>query len=74
MPYKSDVLPLLDGLDEVSARIGAVNVVRRSGSSFIGCNTDVNGIIAPLREHGRGRIGEALLVGAGAQPRPSARP
>jgi len=68
-PYKSEVIPLLDGLDPVSTRIGAVNVVKRSGTSFIGYNTDAHGISAPLKEHGKGGVRSALLVGAGGAAR-----
>jgi shikimate dehydrogenase len=69
MPYKSEVLPLLDSLDEVSLRIGAANVVKRSGSRLTGYNSDVSGITAPLREHGKARIDSALLLGAGGGAR-----
>ncbi len=69
IPYKSEVIPLLDGLDEVSARIGAVNVVARTGLRYKGYNTDVNGITAPLRERGMGRVRKALLLGAGGAAR-----
>ena len=41
IPYKSDVIPMLDELDEVSSRIGAVNVIKRSGPKCLGYNTDV---------------------------------
>ena len=69
IPFKSDVIPLLDALDEVSARIGAVNVVARTGQRYKGYNTDVNGITAPLRERGMGRVRKALLLGAGGAAR-----
>jgi shikimate dehydrogenase len=69
IPYKSEVIPLLDELDEVSARIGAVNVVVRTGQRYKGYNTDVNGITAPLRERGMRRVRKALLFGAGGAAR-----
>ena len=69
IPFKSDVIPLLDALDEVSARIGAVNVVARTGQRYKGYNTDVNGITAPLKERGMGRVRKALLLGAGGAAR-----
>jgi shikimate dehydrogenase len=69
IPFKSEVIPLLDELDEVSSRIGAVNVVKRSEGRHLGYNTDVNGIVAPLREHGRDSVRSALLVGAGGAAR-----
>jgi shikimate dehydrogenase len=69
IPYKSEVIPLLDRLDEISVRIGAVNVVARSGQAYLGFNSDVNGITSPLRHHGRTRVGHALLVGSGGAAR-----
>lgn len=69
IPYKSDVIPLLDGLDQVSARIGAVNVVEHAGTKWLGHNTDVNGIVAPLKEHRKDSVRSALLVGAGGAAR-----
>jgi shikimate dehydrogenase len=70
IPFKSDVLPLLDSLDEVSARIGAVNVVAAGAEGrWHGYNTDVDGITVPLREHGAGRVDRALLLGAGGAAR-----
>jgi shikimate dehydrogenase len=69
IPYKSDVIPLVDGLDEVSSRIGAVNVIKRAGSKHLGFNTDAGGIVTPLRERGKGSPRSALLVGAGGAAR-----
>jgi shikimate dehydrogenase len=70
IPYKSDVLTLLDGLDEVSARISAVNVVKNSEGRSHGYNTDVQGITAPLGERvGASRLERALLIGAGGAAR-----
>lgn len=69
IPFKSDVLPMLDGLDDISGRIGAVNVVKREGGRCLGYNTDVNGIVAPLMEHGKDSVRSALLVGGGGAAR-----
>lgn len=69
IPYKSDVIPFIDELDEVSSRIGAVNVIKRSGSKYLGYNTDAGGIVNSLREHGKGAPRRALLVGAGGAAR-----
>lgn len=49
MPHKQEVIPLLDRLDPLSARIGAVNtVVREVDGSLSGYNTDVPGFLEPL--------------------------
>jgi shikimate dehydrogenase len=70
IPYKSDVLTLLDSLDEVSARISAVNVVKNSDGRYRGYNTDVQGITTPLREQaGASSVEHALLIGAGGAAR-----
>lgn len=70
IPFKSEVIPLLDGLDLTSKKIGAVNVTKRSGERYLGFNTDVEGIAVPLRQTlGRAAIRSALLVGAGGAAR-----
>lgn len=49
MPHKKAVIPLLDTLDPVAARIGAVNTVVREGYNLAGYNTDAAGFLEPLR-------------------------
>lgn len=50
MPHKQEVMPLVDRLDPLAARIGAVNtVVREADGSLGGYNTDVPGFLEPLR-------------------------
>lgn len=50
MPHKQSVIPLLDRLDPLAARIGAVNtVVREADGLLAGCNTDAPGFLEPLR-------------------------
>lgn len=51
IPYKQDVIPLLDGLDDYAADIGAVNTVL-TGAQNRGFNTDAPGFAAMLRLHG----------------------
>ena len=50
MPHKQAVMPLLDRLDPLAARVGAVNTIapERDGS-LTGYNTDVAGFLEPLR-------------------------
>lgn len=70
MPFKSQVIPLLDQLDPVSRKMGAVNTTKRSGSRHLGFNTDVEGIVVPVRERtGGSGVGRALLLGAGGAAR-----
>ncbi|HEX9806035.1 MAG TPA: shikimate dehydrogenase [Alteraurantiacibacter sp.] len=50
MPHKQAVIPLLDRLEPAAERIGAVNtIVRESGGSLAGFNTDAPGFLEPLR-------------------------
>lgn len=49
MPHKQAVMPLLDRIDPLAARIGAVNtVVSESDGAFAGYNTDAAGFLEPL--------------------------
>lgn len=51
MPHKQAIMPLLDRLDPVAARIGAVNTVVREGDGALtGFNTDAAGFLEPLGE------------------------
>lgn len=50
MPHKQAIIPLLDRLDPLAARVGAVNtVVREIDGTLTGYNTDVPGFLEPLR-------------------------
>ncbi|MDC0887192.1 shikimate dehydrogenase [Altererythrobacter sp.] len=49
MPHKQAILPLLDSLDPLARRVGAVNtVVRQGDDSLRGFNTDVAGFLQPI--------------------------
>lgn len=49
MPHKQAIMPLLDRLDPLAARIGAVNTVGRSADGLLtGYNTDAPGCFEPL--------------------------
>jgi shikimate dehydrogenase len=51
MPHKLAIVPLLDRLDPLAARIGAVNtVVREADGTLTGYNTDAPGFLEPVRE------------------------
>jgi shikimate dehydrogenase len=50
MPHKQAIMPLLDRLDPLAERVGAVNtVVREEHGALAGYNTDVPGFLEPLR-------------------------
>ena len=70
MPLKLEVLPFLERVDALSAKIGAVNTVRRAGDGkFYGFNTDVAGIVTPLERRLSLRGSSVLVLGAGGAAR-----
>ena len=51
MPHKQAIMPLLDRLEPLARRVGAVNtVVRAADGKLVGRNTDVAGFLEPLAE------------------------
>ena len=66
IPHKEAVVPLLDDVDDLSRRVGAVNtIVNRDGHLF-GHNTDVAGFLRVLREDGGLDPAGARVLVAGA--------
>ena len=52
IPYKRDVIPLCDVVDEAAASIGSVNtIVRRPDGRLYGYNTDIDGFLYMARRH-----------------------
>ena len=70
MPYKEDVIPLLDGVDVDASFIGAVNTIVNSNGKLIGYNTDGRGFMKSLSE---AQIAvnkkNVLILGAGGASR-----
>jgi len=69
MPHKVAVIPLLAGLGESAALIGAVNCVVRRGDAFTGENTDGKGFLAALTAVRPPRGENVVLFGAGGAAR-----
>lgn len=68
MPHKEAIIPLLDWLDPLAARIGAVNaVVPGADGTLIGHNTDAPGCFEPLASLSKGK--RALVLGNGGAAR-----
>lgn len=66
IPYKQQIIPLLDELSFEAANIGAVNCVKRVGDRLMGYNTDVVGLRLALGEFLGGEVPEeALVLGTG---------
>jgi len=71
VPHKQHVLKLMDELDPLAARVGAVNTVVNEEGRLLGHNTDVAGFSAALRGVlPQGAAGKRCLVaGAGGAAR-----
>jgi len=70
MPFKTEIIPLLDVLDERAREVGAVNTVKRGVKSYSGFNTDVDGILKPLHALGKPRkLTRGAVIGAGGAAR-----
>jgi shikimate dehydrogenase len=70
MPHKVSIIPLLDGLDALAEKIGAVNTVVNSCGELRGYNTDGPGFLQALLEHGVEPAGKSTVVlGAGGASR-----
>lgn len=70
IPHKESVIPLLDELDPLAVRIGAVNTISRQDTRLKGWNTDAEGFRRALDECGyivEGR--SAAIIGAGGAAR-----
>ena len=67
IPYKQQIIPYLDALDEQAREVGAVNCVKieRDGRR-VGYNTDVDGIRLSLDKLlGEEKVSAALILGTG---------
>lgn len=65
IPYKCDIMPYLDRLDETAQLCGAVNCVSNSGGEAVGYNTDMTGFERSLEMNGISLGGRVLLLGYG---------
>jgi shikimate dehydrogenase len=76
IPYKEDVVSLVDACDPNAARIGAVNTIVNCEGSLIGYNTDAWGLIKALIEYSTypfDCIGKkVVLLGTGGAARAAA--
>ncbi|KPJ48239.1 MAG: hypothetical protein AMJ38_05755 [Dehalococcoidia bacterium DG_22] len=71
VPYKELVIPLLDEIDPLAGRIGAVNTIVNRGGRLCGYNTDMTGFARALREEGGfdPSGAQVVLLGAGGAGR-----
>jgi shikimate dehydrogenase len=70
MPHKLTIIPLIDRLDPLAERIGAVNTVINNEGTLTGYNTDAHGFIRALLDNGINPQGKKVVVfGAGGVSR-----
>jgi len=71
VPYKELVIPLLDEIDPLAGRIGAVNTIVNRDGRLCGYNTDMTGFARALREEGGfdPSGAQVVLLGAGGAGR-----
>ncbi len=69
LPHKVAVIPLLDGLGESAAIMGAVNCAVRRGGAYIGENTDGKGFLKSLDGVVSPNGKRVVLLGAGGAAR-----
>jgi shikimate dehydrogenase len=73
IPHKVEALRMVDRVDPVALRVGAINtVVVEADGSLSGRNTDVYGFVQSLRDtraDWRGDAGPAVVLGAGGAAR-----
>lgn len=71
VPHKQAVMPFLDRLDPLAAKIGAVNTIVVEDRALVGYNTDAAGFLEPLRPLLRDRhlYRMARVLGAGGAAR-----
>jgi shikimate dehydrogenase len=66
IPHKEAIIPLLDGVDDLVTKVGAVNTVVNTDGKLFGHNTDVEGFLRALREDGPFDPAGKRVVVAGA--------
>ncbi len=70
IPHKVAVMPLLDRLDPLAEKIGAVNTIVNDNGVLTGYNTDSGGFLKPLAAKGLGVRGKTVaVIGAGGAAR-----
>jgi len=69
IPYKTDVIPLLDEVDNLAGRIGAANTIINRDGRLFGYNTDGIGALKALEERMELSGKSCIIIGAGGAAR-----
>jgi len=68
LPYKQDVIGMVDSMTTTAHAVGAVNTIYRVRGRLVGDNTDVTGFVGPLQDLDfKGKT--VLILGAGGGAR-----
>lgn len=62
IPYKKDVIPYLDEIDQHARAIGAVNTIVNRNGKLCGYNTDFSGFLYMVKKHDVNMAGKKVLV------------
>lgn len=65
IPYKEQVIPYLDRLDETAEKIGAVNTIKFTPTGLVGYNTDAFGFQNSIEKYLDPHHQKALILGTG---------
>lgn len=65
IPYKQEVIPFLDELDESAKAVGAVNTIKRIDNKLLGFNTDVYGFKQMIKPFFKSHHERAIILGTG---------
>ena len=65
IPYKQEVIPLLDEIDDTAKEIGAVNTIAIKEGKLKGYNTDITGFKNSLKPLLGRNMSKALILGTG---------
>jgi 3-dehydroquinate dehydratase/shikimate dehydrogenase len=68
-PFKVSLLPYLDDIEPLAARVGAINTLLVRDGRWIGANTDVDGFLEPLTGRIDLRGARAIVLGSGGAAR-----
>ncbi len=69
IPFKTEVIPLLDKVEGLARKIGAVNTIINRGGKLAGYNTDCDGALQALEEKMDLAGKRIVLLGAGGAAR-----
>ncbi len=68
IPHKIEIIKILDEIDPIAKKIGAVNTLVKTGKKLKGYNTDWKGILNPLKKFAL-KSKTAAVIGAGGAAR-----